>query len=146
MKTQSVKASDISKEWLIVDAADKTLGRLASDIAYVLRGKHKPSFVRHLDGGDYIVVVNAEKVALTGQKLTDKKYYHHTGYIGGIKGISAQDLLAKHPERVLQKAVRGMLPKTKLSKHILKNLKIYAGTEHPHEAQSPQPMPQRLIT
>ena len=137
MKTCSVTPSDIKKKWVTVDAAEKPLGRVASEIAYILRGKNKPTFVPHLDCGDNVIVVNAEKVALTGQKWDQKLYYHHTGYVGGIKSIKAKDLLESHPDRLITKAVRGMLPKNKLARHILKNLRVYKGTEHPHGAQGP---------
>ena len=140
MKTQSIKPKDIRKSWVIVDASERNLGRLASDISYVLRGKHKPYFVPHLDCGDNVVVVNAQKVHLTGQKLEKKVYYHHTGYIGGIKGKTAKELLEKKPEDMLFKAVKGMLPKNKLANKLMKNLKVYAGSEHPHSAQNPQPI------
>lgn len=143
MKTCSIKPADIKKQWFTVDATDKPLGRLASEIAYVLRGKHKPSFVPHLDCGDNVIVTNAEKIRLTGEKWNEKIYYHHSGYIGGIKAIRAADLLAKHPERLLETAVKGMLPKNKLARQIVQNLRVYAGTDHPHKAQNPQPMPSR---
>ena len=137
MKTCSIKPVDIQKNWVIVDATGKSLGRLASEVARVLRGKHKPSFVPHLDCGDNVVVTNAARVNLTGRKWEQKNYYHHSGYIGGIKEISAQDLLAKHPERLVQFAVKGMLPKTKLGRKVYLNLKVYAGDEHKHQAQKP---------
>jgi len=143
MRTCSIKPADIQKKWVTVDATGKSLGRLASEIARVLRGKHKPTFVPHLDCGDNVVVTNASKVNLTGRKWEDKNYYHHTGYIGGIKEISAQDLLQKHPERLVQFAVKGMLPKTKLGRKVYKNLKVYAGTEHNHKAQKPEAMAPR---
>ena len=139
MKTYSVKPSDIKKQWVVVDATDQTLGRLASQIAHVLRGKHKPTFVPHLDCGDNVIVVNAAKVRLTGKKWTDKFYHHHTGYMGGIKQISAQDLLAKHPERLVTTAVKGMLPKGKLGRKIATNLRVYADAQHGQEAQKPVP-------
>ena len=143
MKTCSIKPADIQKKWVTVDATGKSLGRLASEVARVLRGKHKPSFVPHLDCGDNVVVTNASKVNLTGRKWEQKNYYHHSGYIGGIKEISAQDLLAKHPERLVQTAVKGMLPKTKLGRKIYMNLKVYAGEEHNHGAQKPEAMAPR---
>jgi len=121
-----------------VNAEDKTLGRLASEIAQVLRGKHKPIYTPHLDCGDYVIVVNAEKVRVTGRKLDQKMYYRHTGYPGGIKSISLRNQLQKHPERVLQAAVRGMLPKNRLGRKMLKKLKVYAGDSHPHQAQQPK--------
>lgn len=140
MKTCSIKPADIRKKWVTVDATGQSLGRLASEVARVLRGKHKPSFVPHLDCGDYVVVTNAAKVKLTGRKLEQKNYHHHTGYIGGIKEIPAQELLEKHPERLVQFAVRGMLPKSKLGRKVYLNLKVYAGAEHQHGAQKPEPM------
>ena len=144
MKTYSVKPSDIKKNWVLVDAADQTLGRLATQIATVLRGKHKPSFVPHLDCGDNVVVLNAAKVKLTGNKWRDKFYYRHSGYIGGIKQTSAADLRDRNPDRLISNAVKGMLPKNKLSRQLLTNLRVYPGAEHPHEPQQPLPMPVRL--
>ena len=143
MKTQRTKPSDVKKSWYIVDAQDQTVGRLATEIARVLRGKHKPIFEPYFDCGDNVVVVNAEKVKFTGAKWTDKVYYHHTGYIGGIKAARADELRATYPDRILRSAVKGMLPKNTLGRHIIKNLKIYAGTEHPHSAQKPQPLAPR---
>lgn len=137
MKTYLAPVNEIEKKWYIVDAENKVLGRLATEIANRLRGKHKPTFSSFIDNGDFVVVTNAEKIALTGNKLDDKKYYRHTGYIGGIKEISAKDLLVRHPEDVLIKAVKGMLPKNKLGRAQLKKLKVYAGTKHPHAAQQP---------
>ena len=145
MKTCSIKPADITKKWVKVDAKGQSLGRLASEIARVLRGKHKPTFVPHLDCGDYVVVTNASEITLSGAKWDQKFYYHHTGYIGGIKAISARDLLAKKPERLIENAVKGMLPKNKLSRKIFKNLKVYAGPEHQHEAQKPVDMAPRLV-
>lgn len=138
MKTFSAKAETVQRDWFIVDAADKTLGRLAVEIASRLRGKHKPEFTPHVDTGDYIVVVNAEQVRVTGNKARDKIYHHHTGYIGGLKSISFEKLIAKAPERTIQTAVKGMLPKGPLGRAMFKKLKVYAGTEHPHTAQQPQ--------
>src|SRR6056297_641989 len=135
MKTFSAKPHEVRREWLLVDAEGKTLGRLASEIARRLRGKHKPEFTPHVDTGDYVVVVNAEKVAVTGRKMTDKVYYRHTGYIGNMKSITLEKQLASHPERVIQAAVKGMMPKNPLGRAMIKKLKIYAGTEHPHAAQ-----------
>lgn len=137
MKTYLAPVNEIEKKWYIVDAENKVLGRLATEIANRLRGKHKPTFSSFIDNGDFVVVTNAEKITLTGNKLDDKKYYRHTGYIGGIKEISAKELLVKHPEDVLIKAVKGMLPKNKLGRAQLKKLKVYAGTNHPHAAQQP---------
>src|SRR5690554_1070655 len=132
MKTYSAKQADIKRDWYVVDAEGKTLGRLASEIALRLRGKHKPEYTPHVDTGDYIVVVNAEKVRVTGRKETDKVYYHHTGYIGGIKSITFEKLIQKAPERVIEFAVKGMLPKNRLGRAMFKKLKVYAGTEHRH--------------
>ena len=138
MKTFSAKAETVQRDLFVVDAADKTLGRLAVEIASRLRGKHKPEFTPHVDTGDYIVVVNAERVRVTGNKARDKIYHHHTGYIGGLKSISFEKLIAKAPERTIQTAVKGMLPKGPLGRAMFKKLKVYAGTEHPHTAQQPQ--------
>jgi large subunit ribosomal protein L13 len=138
VKTYTVGAKDIEREWYLVNAEGKTLGRLASEIAKVLRGKHKPIYTPHLDCGDYVIVVNADKVQVTGRKLDQKMYYRHSGYPGGIKSISLRNQLQKHPERVLQAAVRGMLPKNPLGRRMLKKLKVYAGGSHPHQAQQPK--------
>lgn len=138
MKTFSAKAGEINHDWFVVDAADKTLGRLASEIAHRLRGKHKPEYTPHVDTGDYIVVINAEKIRVTGAKAKDKLYHHHTGYPGGIKSISFEKLIDKAPERVIQGAVKGMLPRNPLGRAMFRKLKVYAGTEHPHAAQQPQ--------
>ncbi|MFH0784603.1 MAG: 50S ribosomal protein L13 [Pseudomonadota bacterium] len=137
MKTYLAPVNEIEKKWYLVDAENKVLGRLASEIANRLRGKHKPTFSSFIDNGDFIIVTNAEKVALTGNKLDDKKYYRHTGYMGGLKETSAKDLLVKHPTDLIMHAVRGMLPKNKLGRAQLKKLKIYVGTNHPHAAQQP---------
>ena len=138
MKTYSAKAESVQRDWYVVDAAGKTLGRLAAEVALRLRGKHKPEFTPHVDTGDYIVVVNAEKVAVTGNKAAKKIYYSHTEYPGGIKDISFEKLIEKAPERALQSAVKGMLPKGPLGREMFRKLKIYAGSEHPHTAQQPQ--------
>ena len=138
MTTYTATEKTIKRGWFVVDAADKTLGRLSTEIAMRLRGKHKPEFTPNLDTGDFIVVVNAEKVRTTGKKLTDKIYYHHTGYPGGIKSISLEKLMAKHPTQALEKAVRGMMPKGPLGRQMLRKLKVYAGTDHPHAAQQPE--------
>ena len=138
MKTFSAKTGEINHDWFVVDAADKTLGRLASEIAHRLRGKHKPEYTPHVDTGDYIVVINAEKVRVTGAKATDKMYHHHTGYPGGLKSISFEKLIAKAPERVIQGAVKGMLPRNPLGRAMFRKLKVYAGADHPHAAQQPQ--------
>lgn len=139
-KTYVAKPSDIQRNWYVVDATDQTLGRLATQIANLLRGKTKPEYTPHTDVGDFVVVVNAEKVSVTGRKLDQKYYYRHSGYPGGIKGISLRRQLELHPERVIQAAVKGMLPKGPLGRLMYKKLKVYAGPEHPHEAQSPQPL------
>lgn len=138
MKTFVAKESEIERKWYLVDAQDKVLGRLATQIAVRLRGKHKPIFTPHVDTGDFVVVVNAEKVALTGQKWDKKIYYHHTGYIGGLKEIVAKKLREKKPEDILRFAVRRMLPRNVLGRRQLKKLKIYIGPDHPHEAQKPE--------
>ena len=138
MKTFYTPVSEIERKWFVVDADGKVLGRIASEIARRLRGKHKPTFCNFQDNGDFIVVVNAEKIHLTGKKWDDKKYYRHTGYIGGIKEQTAKEVLTKKPEELIRMAVRGMLPKNKLGRKQLKKLKIYAGTDHPHQAQKPE--------
>ena len=138
--TVSAKPAEVRREWFLVDAEGKTLGRLASEIARRLKGKHKPIFTPHVDTGDYIVVVNAEKIAVTGNKMKDKMYHHHTGYIGNLKSISLEKQLQKAPERVLETAVRGMLPRNPLGRAMMKKLRIFAGPEHTHQAQQPQPL------
>jgi large subunit ribosomal protein L13 len=140
IKTFSAKPDQIEREWYVVDATDQTLGRLATRVARILRGKHKPIYTPHLDCGDYVIVVNAERVNVTGRKLEQKMYYRHSGYPGGFKSINLGDQLQKHPERVIQAAVRGMLPKTKLGRQMSKKLKVYAGPEHPHGVQQPKPL------
>ena len=140
MKTESVKAGQLPRSWYLVDARGKTLGRLAAAIAHRLRGKHKAEYTPHVDTGDFVVVVNAEEVAVTGRKLRDKKYYSHSGYPGGLKTVSLEDLLARRPEQVLRKAVKGMMPRTPLGRAMQLKLKIYAGPEHPHAAQQPRPL------
>ncbi|MBB86981.1 50S ribosomal protein L13 [Abyssibacter sp.] len=137
MKTFSAKPAEVTRDWLVVDASDKTLGRLASEIANRLRGKHKAIYTPHVDTGDYVVVVNAEKVRTTGNKLLGKTYYRHTGYPGGIKATTLQKMLETHPERVIESAVKGMMPKNPLGRAMFKKLKVYAGAEHPHTAQQP---------
>lgn len=139
-QTFTAKPADLSPEWHIIDATDQILGRLASHIAICLRGKHKPTYTPHMDTGDYIVVINASKIKVTGKKMTDKKYYRHTGYPGGIKEMSFDTLLSKHPERVIELAVKRMLPKGPLGYRMLRKLKVYANTDHPHSAQSPAPL------
>lgn len=138
MKTFIANKDNVEREWYLVDADGKILGRLASEIASRLRGKHKPVYTPHADAGDFIVVVNAEKISLTGKKLSDKNYYHHTGYPGGIKSITAEKLLKAKPEELLRTAVKGMLPKNTLGRAMLKKLKIYKGSVHPHDAQEPK--------
>ena len=140
MRTTSAKPETVKRDWFLVDATDKTLGRLSSELARRLRGKHKPVFTPHVDTGDYLVVVNAEKIAVTGKKMDDKVYHHVTGYIGNLKTISLRDLLAKHPERVIEIAVKGMLPKNPLGRAMFKKLHVFAGDKHPHVAQQPKPL------
>ena len=137
MGTYSAKPSEVTRQWFVVDAEGKALGRLASEIASRLRGKHKPIYTPHIDTGDYIVVINAEKVAVTGKKFTDKMYYRHTGYIGNLKSISFDKLQAQNPERIIELAVKGMLPKGPLGRDMYRKLKVYAGSEHNHHAQKP---------
>ena len=137
MKTFTATPSTIKREWCVVDATDKTLGRLATELAHRLRGKHKPEFTPNMDTGDHMVVVNAEKIKVTGKKLEDKIYYRYTGYIGNMKSINLGKLLDTHPERVLQTAVKGMLPKNPLGRAMFRKLHVYAGPDHPHEAQQP---------
>ena len=138
MKTFTAKAETVQRDWFLVDAAGKTLGRLSSELARRLRGKHKPVFTPHVDTGDYLVVVNAEKIHVTGNKLQDKKYHRFTGYIGNLKTQSLQQMLDKHPERAIEIAVKGMLPKNPLGRAMYRKLKVYKGSEHPHSAQQPQ--------
>ena len=138
MKTFSAKGESVKRDWFVVDAAGKTLGRMAAEIASRLRGKHKPEFTPHVDTGDYIVVINAEQVRVTGAKAQNKMYHHHTGYPGGIKSISFNDLIKKAPQRTIETAVKGMLPRGPLGREMLKKLKVYAGGDHPHTAQQPQ--------
>jgi large subunit ribosomal protein L13 len=138
MKTYTAKNETVRRNWYVVDATDQTLGRMATAIANRLRGKHKAEFTPNVDTGDYVVVVNAEKVKVTGNKAEDKMYHHHTGYPGGIKSVNFETLINQTPERVIEKAVKGMMPKNKLSRAMLSKLKVYAGTEHPHAAQQPQ--------
>jgi large subunit ribosomal protein L13 len=140
MKTYQAKKEELKYQWYLVNAEGKVLGRLASELAKILRGKHKPTFTPHLDTGDFVVVVNAEKVGLTGKKLKDKIYYRHTGYPGGIKEVSAEKLLAKKPTELIRRAVKGMLPKNSLGRQMLRKLKVYAGPDHPHKAQNPVPL------
>jgi len=135
MKTYSLKGGEIEKHWHVVDANGQTLGRLATQVANLLMGKHKPTYSRHLDMGDYVVVVNAEKIRVTGNKLQDKKYYRHTGYMGGLKERTLGTMLQRRPGRVVELAVRGMLPRNRLGRQLYRHLKVYAGPDHPHEAQ-----------
>ena len=137
-KTISLNAATVEKQWVVIDATNEVLGRLASQVAKILRGKNKPCYTPHADCGDYVIVINADKVKLTGKKMTDKVYVRHTGYPGGQRFATPADYLAKKPTFVIEKAVKGMLPKTRLGEHILKNLKVYAGEEHPHAAQNPK--------
>jgi large subunit ribosomal protein L13 len=140
MTTVSAKPAEVRRDWYLVDATDKTLGRLASEIARRLRGKHKVEFTPHVDTGDYIVVVNAEKIRVTGNKLEQKTYYRHTGYVGHLRSVSLEQQLAEHPERVLQAAVKGMLPSNPLGRAMFSKLRVYAGPEHQHQAQQPKPL------
>ena len=139
MRTYSPKAHELNNEWLIIDATDVVLGRLATQAATLLRGKHKPTFAPHMDNGDFVIIINAEKVALTGAKLLQKKAYRHSGYPGGLTATTYAELLEKSPEKAVEKAIKGMLPRTKLGNAQLSKLKVYAGAEHPHAAQQPKP-------
>ncbi len=138
VKTYVTKPDEVEREWFVVDASGKTLGRLATEVARILRGKHKPIYSPMIDVGDYVIVVNAEKVRVTGRKLTQKFYYRHSGYPGGFKQVSLRDMLARHPTRVIEYAVWGMLPKNALGRRMFKKLKVYAGPDHPHQAQNPK--------
>ena len=140
MKTFSAKPEEVRRDWYVVDATDKTLGRLATELAARLRGKHKPIFTPHVDTGDHIVVVNASRIRVTGNKLKDKIYHHHTGYVGNLKSITLEKLMEKSPEDALTFAVKGMLPKNRLGRSMIKKLRIFAGAEHTHQAQQPQPL------
>lgn len=139
-KTFSARKEEIERIWYIVDAQDKVLGRLASEVAKILRGKHKPIYTHHVDTGDHVVIINAEKVRLTGDKLDKKIYYRHSGYPGGIKSATAREMMEKKPETVIEKAVRGMLPKNRLGRAMFTKLKVYTGSDHPHKAQKPIPL------
>jgi len=141
MKTTITNEANVSRSWYIIDAKDQTVGRLATRIATVLRGKHKPTFSPHVDGGDYVVVINAEHVAFTGTKMDTKQYHRYSGHPGGLTSLTAREVLASYPERVLTAAVKGMLPKNRLSRQVIKKLKVYGGDSHPHEGQQPQPFP-----
>ncbi len=140
MKTFSAKAETVKREWFVVDATDKILGRLSSEIARRLRGKHKPEYTPHVDTGDYIVVINAEKIRVTGNKESDKMYHRHSGYIGSLKSVNLANLRKKHPDRIIKQSVKGMLPKNSLGRAMFKKLKVYAGSAHQHAAQQPQPL------
>jgi large subunit ribosomal protein L13 len=140
MKTHSTKPSEIERQWYVVDAEGQTLGRLASEIAKILKGKHKPIYAPNLDTGDFVIVVNAEKVHVTGRKMDQKLYYRHSGYPGGLTSITLREQLSKHPTRVIRSAVRGMLPHNRLGRSMLRKLKVYAGDSHPHAAQEPKPL------
>jgi large subunit ribosomal protein L13 len=139
VRTYTPKAADVQRQWLVIDATDVVLGRLASQVAVLLRGKHKPTFAPHVDTGDFVVIINADKVALTGAKLEQKRAYRHSGYPGGLKSRTYAEMLEKHPAKAVEKAVRGMLPKNSIGRAQLGKLKVYAGPEHPHQAQQPQP-------
>jgi large subunit ribosomal protein L13 len=138
MKTYSAKKEDIKRQWVIIDARDQVLGRLATRVAHILRGKNKPIFTNHVDTGDFVIIVNAEKIRLTGNKMDDKMYYRHSGYPGGIKGITAREMLERKPDQVVRIAVKGMLPKNRLGSSLISKLKVYAGPDHPHGAQQPE--------
>ncbi len=140
MKTYATKPEDIERRWYVVDAEGKILGRLASEVAKILRGKHKPYFTPHLDTGDYVIVINAAKIRVTGRKLDDKIYYRHSGYPGGLRSATLAEMLKKRPTRVIRLAVRGMLPHNRLGRAMMRKLKIYEGESHPHQAQNPQPL------
>ena len=140
MNTFSAKPANVRRDWFLIDASDKTLGRLSTEIARRLRGKHKPEYTPHIDTGDYIVVINAEKIRVTGNKLKDKIYHHHTGYIGSLKSLSLEKLLIKAPERVIEKSVKGMLPRGPLGRKMFSKLKVFAGPDHTHSAQQPIPL------
>ena len=139
MKTYSARPAEIQRRWLVVDAEGKTLGRLATQVATVLKGKHKPIYTAHIDTGDHVVVINAAKVVLSGRKAQDKKYFHHTLYPGGATWTSIVELMAKHPDRVVERAIKGMMPRTRLGRAMMRKLKVYAGAEHPHAAQQLEP-------
>ena len=138
MKTYYAKPNEVAREWLLIDAQDQVLGRVASKAAHILRGKHKPTYTPHVDTGDFVVIINAGKIRVTGKKLTDKEYYRHSGYPGGLKCETFEEAMEKHPERVIEHAVKGMLPKNTLGRAMAKKLKVYPGAEHPHMAQQPR--------
>ncbi|NLJ80479.1 MAG: 50S ribosomal protein L13 [Firmicutes bacterium] len=138
MKTYSAKPEEVERKWYLIDAENQVLGRLASQVASILKGKHKPIYTPHVDTGDHVIVINAEKIRLTGNKLQGKKYVRHSGYIGGIKTVTAGELLNRHPERLIKSAVRGMIPHNRLGRKMIKKLRVYAGDQHPHQAQMPE--------
>ena len=138
MKTYYAKPNEVEREWLLIDAEDQVLGRLAAQVARILKGKHKPQYTPHVDTGDFVVIINADKIRVTGVKATDKIYYHHSGYVGGLKSETFEEAMKKHPERVIEHAVKGMLPKNNLGRAMGKKMKVYAGPEHPHAAQQPR--------
>ena len=138
IKTHVTKPADIKRQWFVVDAEGQTLGRLATRIATILRGKHKPTYSPHLDTGDFVIVINCEKIAVTGNRLDDKVYYSHSGFMGGLKSITLREQLEKHPDRVIKSAVKGMLPKNVLGREMMRKMKVYVGSEHPHAAQKPE--------
>ena len=140
MRTYTPKPADVQRQWYVIDATDVVLGRLASHVATLLRGKHKPIFAPHIDTGDFVIVVNAEKVSVTGKKREEKRYYRHSGYPGGLRSRTLEELLARRPEEVIRRAVKGMLPRNRLGRAQLRKLKVYAGPDHPHAAQKPEPM------
>jgi large subunit ribosomal protein L13 len=144
MRTYSPKAGEITREWYVIDAEGQTLGRLATRVASVLRGKHKPTFAPHMDMGDHVIIVNAEKIVLTGAKADQKLYHHHSGYPGGLRGVPFATMLDRRPTQVVETAVNGMLPKNRLGRQMAKKLKVYAGPEHPHAAQQPKPLPDHI--
>ena len=141
MATTIVNSKDVKREWFVIDAEGQTVGRLATRIATVLRGKHKATYTPHVDGGDYVIVLNADKVVLTGKKLDQKNYYKYSGYMGGLRSWTARELLNTYPERIIESAVKGMLPKNRLARQMIKKMKVYSGSEHNHSAQNPQPFP-----
>ncbi len=140
MKTLFAKKGEVEKKWYVVDADGMVVGRLASRVAAILRGKHKPTYTPHVDTGDYVIIVNAEKVRFTGKKLEQKVYYHHTGYPGGLRKFTAKEIMMKHPERIIISAIKGMMPKNRLGRQQIKKLKVYCGPDHPHAAQKPEPL------
>ena len=142
MSTTNTKPADVQRKWYVIDAEGQTLGRLLTRVATVLRGKHKPTFQPHVDTGDYVIVINADKIVLTGRKLDQKQYYRYSGHPGGLRAWTARELLSTYPERIIEHGVKGMLPKNRLARQVIKKLKVYGGSEHPHSAQEPQPFPE----